>query len=801
MLTNEQAAVLAAILDSAVRCVYVDGSAGTGKSFLIREAVRRLNRVHVVAPTGLASESISGYTIHNFFGIREFYTDSCSSRCETLENAEYIIVDEISMVSAELLDLMDRIARRVRRRINSDLNELPFGGIKMIFIGDLYQLLPVNKCEDEKCPNKRHDRGLIFQSDVWLKLEKSSTMQKFFLRDSQRHKGDHAFLAWLQKIRNASMTSDDFVAFKALLQRRGMLSTPDAPSDSKVVYLYPCGREVAAKNALEQNKLPGIEQRYCRSGYEWHIRGLDENTPSRFGPLTADGQVECLCLKVGSEVMLTKNIRVSEPFLVNGSRGIVTKFVSTEEALMWTKTKIQEEEFLLTQSSKFRDLLRFQQELCNSLLDEKTVITKGCPIPLWPVVLFRNKVEMPILLLQVNRKDGIYEANMPLQLAWAITIHKSQGLTLDKVHVDFARSFSDGMIYTALSRVRGIDGLRVENLKHDVLRCNAEVTAFYDNKHTSTPWYDANAVLRRKEIWDNLGKLCEAQCPGCEKFSLACELWANADAGLSQIFKSLENQIPPPRRMQIREALEKRGIDVSILCGLIKENTFNPAKLRELVDGEILLGDAIKVTDVVKKLFPKIISPLKSTEVETKDATDEVRASKRQRVSDIGTDLFDSVLTDRSYEHESIEHVYVLRLAQGKYYVGKTNNITRRLEEHRNQAVGCSEWTKKYRMLDTVEPETKLRPYDSMSATSGSAGNPFNTRVGDANALERLETLYQFRLHGIDNVRGSIWATMELNMDQRRDINRALAELDDRCFRCGQTGHVERECPLAQAPK
>jgi ATP-dependent DNA helicase PIF1 len=463
-LSEEQEDVMKGILDSSVMCVYVDGSAGTGKSHIIAEAVRRLEkttalkRVHVVAPTGIAAENVEGRTIHSFFGISDYYSD-CSKRywSRDLESAQCIIVDEISMVSAETFDLMDKIARMAKMRGNGsgngDIIRQPFGGVKIICVGDLYQLLPVNKESRERCPNEVRSRGLVFNSSVWKSLEHS--MRKFSLKTSMRHQADPYFMESLNKIRNATMTQHEFEKFQACLQQKKLKTVvaaggnerkndgddSDCHSNSfKVVHLFPTATEVNEMNTLELRKLTGSEYRFCN--FRWQLQGM--LTDCRFW---YSEPAAILKVKVGAQVMLTKNLNVTKPFLVNGSRGVVSEFYTTRETRDWIEQKLISLDAQSTGYSILKDRLRMQLKLCEALLNETTYIDEKIEFKRWPVVDFQNGVVMPILPLkekEISKKGGpsVLEMVFPLQLAWAITIHKSQGLTIDRVYVDLHRKTS-----------------------------------------------------------------------------------------------------------------------------------------------------------------------------------------------------------------------------------------------------------------------------------------------------------------------------------------------------------------------
>ena len=549
-LNAEQAIAVEAICDPHFRCVHVDGGAGSGKSFLLHEAVKRLKaskiEVLVAAPTGISAENVKGVTMHSLlrcgYAGESFYSDVKPKKNKRLAQLSIVIIDEISMVSAEMLDLFDRIARTAR-----DKQGLPFGGIKVVFVGDFYQLPPVNvEGLKPKCPNEQHSRDFAFNSLVWRELESNGTMKSCCLSQSLRHAGDDYFMTALNKIRNATLQAEDFTELKEKLQQPPAVPLPDGVL---VSYLYPKVKEVNKYNTQEQSKLEGDERQYYN--FAWQ-RDRPQNEPSmiRYAP-TREHDSD-LQLKVGSQVMVTTNMIMvdGKPFLVNGSRGVVVKFISLNDAQTWVESQ---KATLGDDDVRTMDRLAFQSELLKDIVDRQneavaveidiarattstttttttttTSSSSSSPVrspgaasnqeqeqrqgqgqrqeaecvnnhhhqqqqqqqqQMWPVVRFKDDMEMPIL--PIKNKDvsyyknfpfeqvRTYEVTVPLVLAWAITIHKSQGLTLDHLRVDLKETFSDGQVYTAISRARSIDTIQVDNFSLDRIHCNEEVKKFY----------------------------------------------------------------------------------------------------------------------------------------------------------------------------------------------------------------------------------------------------------------------------------------------------------------------------------
>ncbi|XP_012709981.2 ATP-dependent DNA helicase PIF1 isoform X2 [Fundulus heteroclitus] len=405
-LSKEQAAVLSAVLSG--RNVFFTGSAGTGKSFLLKRIIGSLppKSTFVTASTGVAACHIGGTTLHSFAGIGSGSAplEQCielALRPGVLQHwtsCRHLIIDEVSMVDAQFFDKLESVARSVRRSTQ------PFGGIQLIVCGDFLQLPPVSKGKEKA--------SFCFQARCWRKV-----IQVNMELTEVRRQTDQNFISLLQAVRVGRVTEE--VTAKLMksayhqIERDGILATRLCTHKDDV--------ELTNENKLQQ--LPGPLRAFEALDSDPElVRTIDAHSP--VGRL--------IQLKVGAQVMLTKNLDVARG-LVNGARGVVVAFDSGKQGF---------------------PCVRF---LCG--------VTEVLKLERW---VFKSA-------------GGIYlsRQQLPLKLAWAISIHKSQGMTLDCVEISLARVFESGQAYVALSRARSLEGLRVMDFDPHVVRADPDVLLYY----------------------------------------------------------------------------------------------------------------------------------------------------------------------------------------------------------------------------------------------------------------------------------------------------------------------------------
>uniref|UniRef100_A0A671Y0B1 ATP-dependent DNA helicase PIF1 n=1 Tax=Sparus aurata TaxID=8175 RepID=A0A671Y0B1_SPAAU len=405
-LNKEQAAVLSAVLSG--KNVFFTGSAGTGKSFLLKRIMGSLppKSTFATASTGVAACHIGGTTLHSFAGVGSGSAplEQCielAQRPGVLQHwtsCRHLIIDEVSMVEAQFFDKLESVARSVRRSTE------PFGGIQLIVCGDFLQLPPVSKGKEKA--------SFCFQARSWRKV-----IQLNMELTEVRRQTDQSFISLLQAVRVGRVTEE--VTAKLMesayhqIERDGILATRLCTHKDDV--------ELTNENKLQQ--LPGSVRVF---------EALDSD-PALVKTIDAHSPVSRLIqLKVGAQVMLTKNLDVTRG-LVNGARGVVVAFESGKHGL---------------------PRVRFLCGVTELLKPERWVFKSGGGVHL-------------------SRQQ------LPLKLAWAISIHKSQGMTLDCVEISLARVFESGQAYVALSRARSLEGLRVMDFDPRVVRADPDVLVFY----------------------------------------------------------------------------------------------------------------------------------------------------------------------------------------------------------------------------------------------------------------------------------------------------------------------------------
>ncbi len=386
-------------LEKEVEHVFLTGKAGTGKSTLLRLFVESTKKnVVVLAPTGVAALNAKGQTIHSFFRFPPRLLDRSQIRRlrnrKIYEKLDAIIIDEISMVRADLLDHIDHFLRVNRQ------NAMPFGGIQLIMVGDLYQIPPVvPRDEAQYLAQAGYDSPYFFSAEVF---RRDTSFEYIELREVFRQ-SQPGFIRILDQIRDGEA---DYELLEEL-NNRLLIEEPPRP------YITLTAHNAVA-NKINQRRL--AELQYPTMFYTGKING---NFPERVAPTPI--QLE---FKEGAQVMILKN----DPDLafVNGSIGII-KELESEKIVITLKELGKESEVTIT---------RHEWEINKYTIDEN------------------NKVS--------TEQVGSF-TQFPLKLSWAITIHKSQGKTFDRIVVDLGSgAFAPGQTYVALSRARSLNGVYLQ---------------------------------------------------------------------------------------------------------------------------------------------------------------------------------------------------------------------------------------------------------------------------------------------------------------------------------------------------
>ena len=387
--------------------VFLTGAPGSGKTYVLNQFIQLARaakkRVAVTASTGIAATHIGGTTIHSWSGLG--IRDAISERDEKwlkendrllkrYNNVDILIIDEVSMIHGKRLDMINQVCKWLRE------SDEPFGGIKVILTGDLFQLPPIN----------RGDTSIDFAhlSKAWKELQPKIC----YLSEQHRQEND-PLLDLLEAMRAGDVGE---VHFDALSERLGR----EVPVGVSITKLYAHNQDVEQINDDHLKAISDDAKTFVMETYGVQAK-IDQLIKSVLAP-------EVLELKTGAEVMFVAN-NFSEGF-VNGSRGKVVGFKD------------------------------------------------GAPL----VELQRNKrviaVEKHGWALEEDGKERARVTQLPLRLAWAITIHKSQGMSLDSAEIDLSRAFTPGMGYVALSRVRSLDGVFLRGINNTALAMHPEIFSF-----------------------------------------------------------------------------------------------------------------------------------------------------------------------------------------------------------------------------------------------------------------------------------------------------------------------------------
>jgi len=390
------------------KSVFFTGSAGTGKSYLLRHLISLLppSQTFVTASTGVAACHIGGMTLHSFAGIHSTgplkslidHVQKQQSILKQWKSCQHLIIDEISMIDGEFFDCIEAMARSLKG------TDKPFGGIQLIVCGDFFQLPPVSKSSDHK--------HYCFQAKTWHKCINHSWELQNIYRQT-----DSTFISLLQEIRLGRCTTKTVALLKKTqsnnLGHNGIVPTK----------LCTHVEDVRQINKSELDKLMGKPIQFAaQDSDDYFTPVLDKLLP----------ETKVLTLKVGCQVMLTKNIDVSRK-LVNGARGVIVAFTNTSKPL--------------------------------------------------PIVNFlsglNHTIQFDNYLIKASGETTMIRKQLPLKLAWAISIHKSQGMSLDCVEMSLSRVFEKGQAYVALSRATSLKGLRVLSFDSSCISSSIDVLRFY----------------------------------------------------------------------------------------------------------------------------------------------------------------------------------------------------------------------------------------------------------------------------------------------------------------------------------
>ncbi|PHR28691.1 MAG: helicase [Fluviicola sp.] len=435
--TNAIAEFTERFINQTKRTIFLTGKAGTGKTTLLQKIVKSTyKQAVIVAPTGIAALNAGGVTIHSFFQLpfggfipdfnatfnEQVRLESKSTllrhfkmnnqRRAIIRNLELLIIDEVSMLRADLLDAIDWMLRNVRK-----INQ-PFGGLQVLFIGDLLQLPPVVKQMEWNYLHKYYKSPFFFDAQVireakplYIELEKVY------------RQADQTFINILNNLRNSKITEEDVKILNSHVDKDF-----DATKHDDYITLT---THNADADKINKEALGRLDAKTHSYGAE-----ITGKFPEHLYPID-----ETMQLKLGAQVMFIKNDISSEKNFYNGKMGKIISLSKYE-----VKVEFPHEKKIIEVEKYEWNNIQYTLNPSTGEVEEKTL--------------------------------GTF-VHYPLKLAWAITVHKSQGLTFDKAIIDVSKVFVPGQAYVALSRLRSLDGLVLLNpILPNKLATNHEVAAF-----------------------------------------------------------------------------------------------------------------------------------------------------------------------------------------------------------------------------------------------------------------------------------------------------------------------------------
>lgn len=540
------------------RSLFLTGKAGTGKSTFLRHIAKTTKKKYVIlAPTGIAAINAGGQTLHSFFKLPFHPLLPNDSRYDIrhirkslkysneliklLRELDLIIIDEISMVRSDIIDFIDKVLRIYCRNMRE-----PFGGKQMLLVGDIFQLEPVVKEDEWRLMQPFYPSAYFFSAKVWQQMRLLSIELRKVYRQS-----DSEFIAILDRIRQNQATDHDLTAINSRVASTDIPARPSSvPSSTGFQITLATRRDtVDYINDLKLTELDG-----CVAMFRGIVKG-------EF-PLTSLPAPMELEVKPGAQVIFVKNDK--EKRWVNGTIGIVTGIDEAEGIIC-----------VCDEDGNEYDVVPEQWENMRYTFDEK-----------------EQKI--------VEEQLGTFQ-QFPLRLAWAITVHKSQGLTFRQVKIDFSGggAFAGGQTYVALSRCTSLNGITLEEpIRRTDIFVRPEVVAFAQR-------YNDGQLMRQA--------LYESKADKEYHDAVAAFDRQDFDAFLKNFFLAIHSRYDierPEVQRYIRRKLSIISKQQSQIASLQKEISRREALLKRLAVEYTLLGKECEqehMTDAAIRNYEKAL--------------------------------------------------------------------------------------------------------------------------------------------------------------------------------------------------
>ena len=644
---NQQAQLAWDIIENTNTNIFLTGKAGTGKTtFLRRLKEESSKRIVVVAPTGIAAINAEGVTIHSFFQLSfaPFIPDAqyklkeqqyrfSKQKIRVIQSIDTLVIDEISMVRADLLDAVDNVLRRFRK------NNLPFGGVQMVMIGDLGQLAPVAKDDEWQMLSRYYDTPYFFSSLALKSTRYAIVELKTVYRQSDSH-----FVELLNRVRDNR--ADDSVL--AALNSR-YIPNFQPPVEEGYIRLTTHNFQAQQENDRQLALLPGKPYTY-----EASITG---KYPEMLFPTE-----QTLTLKEGAQVMFVKNDSSADKAFYNGMLGTVTEindknlFVRTKDTGVVIKVEPE------------------QWENTRYEINERT-----------------NEITEEV--------EGTF-TQLPVKPAWAITVHKSQGLTFDRAIIDVQRAFTHGQTYVALSRCRTLEGLVLSApLPMSAIIRDGAVDDYVSRAAEHTPTEGQIDLLRRDYYLSVISELFDFR-PLMDAFNRMLDLLMG----------------------HFRRSYPKLIIEYKARLGIIKTQLYDVAERFKLQYNQIVISTASYQDDVHLQerltkgaaYFARTISDIemlvKNTDVKT-DTPD-----VKKQVAELLTTLKELVMQKRALLNYVKDEGFSLNEYQHQravVFMGKENTGTKKTATRQKPAV-----KDKSKVEAKDKPTVKTKSGDKEKASS-----------------------------------------------------------------------------------
>ncbi|MGG6543898.1 UNVERIFIED_CONTAM: AAA family ATPase [Prevotella sp. 15_C9] len=574
-LNNEDFQKALQIIQFTHNSLFLTGRAGTGKSTFLHYIAATTKKKHIIlAPTGIAAINAGGSTLHSFFKLpfhpllpndRQYSVRNIrntlkynSDKQKLLREVELIIIDEISMVRADIIDFIDKVLRVYNRNMRE-----PFGGKQMLFVGDIYQLEPVLKEEDRKLLQAFYQSSYFFDAKVFQQIPLVSIELRKVYRQN-----DPTFISILDRIRTNQINNKDLARINEQV----------------------CPKEKEEPVEKEKDKDLSVTLSSRRDTVDWinsqQLDLLPNDKVTFFGNITGEFPESSLptsmelVLKVGAQIMFIKND--IEKQWVNGTLGTVSG-IDEEDGLLYIHTEENED-------------LQVERET-------------------WENIRYRfNEEEQKIEEEQI----GTFE-QFPVKLAWAITVHKSQGLTFKNVTIDFTGGvFAGGQTYVALSRCKSLEGITLrEPIKRNDIFVKSEVAHFAEHFNNRSiiekalvqskadkEYFDANASFERgdfdsflKNFFLAIHSRYDIEKPVVKRF-LRRKL---------QIINRLKNENKALKEQQARQAqlLKRLSAEYVVMGKDCEKEEMTSAAINNYKKALELYPDNPSAKRKLKKLLPK----------------------------------------------------------------------------------------------------------------------------------------------------------------------------------------------------